>query len=70
MHYIIKATCKHESSGVTKLGDGPTEKCAWANVYGPKPWCDITVRLAAKAWCEWVDTDGHGGFHAQFKNDH
>lgn len=57
MHYIIKATCQHDVSGVAKLGDGPTENTAWTNVYGPKPWCSQTEKRAAKAWCEWVDLD-------------
>jgi hypothetical protein len=56
MRYIIK-TISGLHSGTCNLGDGPTEKAAWEDAFGPKPWCDNRKRHAKKAWCVKVDSD-------------
>lgn len=56
MRYIIKTT-SGVHGGTCNLGDAATEKLAWEDAYGPKPWSDSTKRSAKKAWCEKVDSD-------------
>jgi len=55
MQYIIKA--ESGIRGTCNLGDGNTEKAAWADAFGPKPWSDSTKRAAKKAWCVQVQSD-------------
>jgi hypothetical protein len=55
MQYIIKA--ESGISGTCNLGDGSTEKDAWADAFGPKPWSDSTKRATKKAWCVQVQFD-------------
>jgi hypothetical protein len=54
--YIIKT--ESGISGLCNLGDGPTEKAAWEDAYGPKPWTDSTKKAAKKAWCVVEDVEG------------
>lgn len=39
------------------LGDGATEKEAWEDAFGPKPWTSWTKQTAKKAWCKEVDEE-------------
>lgn len=60
--FVIKAVSG--ISGNCNLGDGATEKEAWEDAFGPKPWTSWTKQSAKKAWCEeteeeWVDYSGH-----------
>lgn len=55
MQYIIKA--ESGISGLCNLGDGKTEKEAWLDAFGPKPWSDYTKRCAKRAWCVKVESD-------------
>jgi hypothetical protein len=55
MQYIIKA--ESGISGLCNLGDGITEKAAWTDAFGPKPWSDSTKRFAKKAWCVKIESD-------------
>ena len=56
MRYIIK-TQSSLHSGTCNLGDGETEKAAWADAFGPKPWSDYAKRNAKKAWCVKIESD-------------
>jgi hypothetical protein len=56
MRYIIK-TKSGVHSGTCNLGDAATEKEAWEDAFGPKPWDEFAKRSAKKAWCEKVDSD-------------
>jgi hypothetical protein len=56
MRYIIK-TESGVHSGTCNIGDGATEKEAWEDAYGPKPWSDFSKKSAKKAWCEKTDSD-------------
>jgi len=44
-------------SGNCLLGQGKTEKAAWEDAYGPKPWTAYTKRCAKQAWCREVTED-------------
>ena len=55
MQYIIKA--ESGISGLCNLGDGPTEKAAWEDAFGPKPWSNYQKRAAKRAWCVKVESD-------------
>jgi hypothetical protein len=60
--FVIKAVSG--ISGNCNLGDGATEKAAWEDAFGPKPWTPYTKRAAKQAWCEeteeeWIDYSGH-----------
>jgi hypothetical protein len=52
MQYIIKA--ESGISGICNLGEGLSEKAAWEDAFGPKPWTDYQKRSAKKCWCEKV----------------
>ena len=54
MHYVIKAVSS--ISGNCTLGDGLTEKEAWEDAYGPRPWSDCQKKSAKKAWCEEIES--------------
>jgi hypothetical protein len=56
MHYVIKAVSG--ISGTCNLGDGPSEKEAWLDAFGPKPWSDWQKKSAKRAWCEKVECQG------------
>lgn len=53
--YIIKTVSGIQ--GTCNLGDGPTEKAAWLDAFGPKPWSDYTKKTAKKCWVEKVESD-------------
>ena len=55
MQYIIKA--ESGISGLCNLGNGPTEKAAWEDAFGPKPWSNYQKRAAKRAWCVKVESD-------------
>jgi hypothetical protein len=55
MQYVIKS--ESGISGTCNLGDGPTEKAAWLDAFGPVPWTDYTKRCAKNAWCIQVESD-------------
>jgi len=61
MQYVIKA--ESGISGLCNLGDGPTEKSAWEDAFGPKPWSDWQKKSAKKAWCVKVDSDEPISYH-------
>jgi hypothetical protein len=54
MQYIIKA--ESGISGTCNLGDGKTEKAAWEDAFGSKPWTDSQKRSAKKAWCVKIES--------------
>jgi hypothetical protein len=55
MQYIIKT--ESGISGICNLGEGLSEKAAWEDAFGPKPWTDYQKRSAKKCWCEKVESD-------------
>lgn len=44
-------------SGFCVLGEGQTEKLAWEDAYGPKPWDEFAARNAKKASCREMTDD-------------
>ena len=56
MRYIIKT--QSGISGLCNLGDGQTEKAAWEDAFGPKPWTPYQKQQAKKAWCVKEEVDG------------
>jgi len=55
----ITYTCIIESpsaiSGDCLLGEGKSEREAWEDAFGPKPWTSFTKNCARRAWCRKVD---------------
>lgn len=39
------------------LGEGSSEKEAWLDALGPKPWTSWTKKVKRNAWCEEVSED-------------
>lgn len=56
MKYIIKTVSG--ISGTCNLGDGATEKAAWEDAFGPKPWTPYVKKIAKRAWVEKSTDDG------------
>jgi hypothetical protein len=56
MKYIIKTESTF-AGRTCNLGDGETEKAAWVDAFGPKPWSDYAKRNAKKAWCVKIESD-------------
>ena len=50
--YIIESPSA--ISGNCLLGEGPTERAAWADAFGPKPWGPSAKRAAKAAWARTV----------------
>jgi len=48
--YIIKSE-SGAHYGTCNLGDGLTEKAAWEDAFGPKPWTKWQKQSAKKGWC-------------------
>ena len=45
-------------SGNCILGEGATEKAAWEDAYGPKPWTPYTKKSAKSAWVVQMTEEG------------
>jgi len=41
------------------LGQGKTEKEAWEDAYGPKPWSTYTKKSARGAWAKQVNEEDY-----------
>jgi len=59
--YVIKKVSG--ISGNCDLGEGPTEKAAWEDAFGPKPWTPYQKKSAKDAWVVKVDADEHISYH-------
>ena len=54
--YVIEAT-SGARYGSCLIGSGKTEKEAWLDAYGPKPWTSYTKRCAKNAWSREVTSE-------------
>ena len=49
--YVIESASAARVGGTCTLGQGPTEKAAWEDAIGPKPWTSWQKKTALRAWC-------------------
>jgi hypothetical protein len=54
--YVIE-TPSGARHGNCLLGHGSTEKEAWEDAYGPKPWSDYVKKCARNAWVRELGPD-------------